>query len=635
MRRFSVAAVSINTTPLDFENNLQRHISILQEQELEDTSIILFPELSISGYGCEDAFYRPWVWEKSMESLERILPFVGDRLVAVGLPLFHSPYLYNVIAILSHGRIQGFIPKKHLANTGVHYEKRWFSEWKNGSTLHSNVPFGNTIIQWNDLKIGVEVCEDSWVMNRPSHELSDLGADVILSPGASHFAFGKYETRSRIFQESSRAQENVFVFSNLVGNESGRIIFDGGNLITHSGNIIGMGKRLSLLDTEFTTAKIDLDDIRSARAKFFRSSGDDNRETSEKTLDRYSVIELTGTPFRENLQLSQKLRNIPEENIFQAFTSAVILGLFDYLRKSGTNGYTLSLSGGADSSAIAILVATMYSEITKARGKDYWSSRNYSKPILTTLYQKTKNNSEDTRIIAEKLSRELAVNYLEINIDEEVDLMVNRISMAIGRNLNWKEDDIALQNIQARARSPLVWLLANTEKHLLISTGNRSESSVGYTTMDGDSSGSIAPIAGVSKKFLLDWLHYISTEEDSRIPKLETLSLLLESRPSAELKPLSEAQEDEKDLMPYAILQRIEDLGINQGKRKNEILEDLSPKFDAYSEKQLSEMIDRFFHLFRISQWKRERLAIGFHLDDYGLDPKSSYRYPILSGHVV
>jgi NAD+ synthase (glutamine-hydrolysing) len=635
MRRFSVAAVSINTTPLDFENNIERHISILKDPELEETSIILFPELSISGYGCEDAFYRPWVWEKSMESLEKILPFVGDRLVAVGLPLFHSPYLYNVIAILSHGRIQGFIPKKHLANTGIHYEKRWFTEWKKGNTLHSNIPFGNILIHWNDLKIGVEVCEDSWVMNRPSHELSDMGADVILSPGASHFAFGKYETRSRIFQESSRAQENVFVFSNLVGNESGRIIFDGGNLITQSGKIIGMGKRLSLLDTEFTSATIDLDAIRSTRAKFFRNSGDENSPQLDPSHNGYSILELTGTPFRDKLQISEPLRNITAENKFQTFTSAVVLGLFDYLRKSGTNGYTLSLSGGADSSAIAILVATMYLEVSKTRGKEFWSSKNYSQPILTTLYQKTKNNSEETRNIAEKLSKELTVNYLEIQIDEEVDLMVNRISMAIGRNLNWKEDDIALQNIQARARSPLVWLLANTEKHLLLSTGNRSESAVGYTTMDGDSSGSIAPIAGVSKKFLLDWLHYISTGEDARIPKLETLSLLLESRPSAELKPLSEAQEDEKDLMPYVILQRIEDLGINQGKRKQEILEDLSSRFDGYSEKQLLEMIDRFFHLFRISQWKRERLAIGFHLDEYGLDPKSSYRYPILSGPII
>lgn len=639
MKDFRIVSASLNTTPLDFLGNLNLHLSILNDASLENASIILFPELSLTGYGCEDAFYRPWVWETAEESLQEILPLTKNRLIAVGLPLFISPYLYNVAAILHNGEILGYVPKRNLANTGIHYEKRWFTEWDSEVREYKGIPVGDLLFDWNDLKIGLEICEDSWVLHRPSKVLTELGADIILSPGASHFAFGKYRVRSGIFQESSRVQSNVFVFSNLIGNESGRSIYDGGNLIASSGSILAIGKRLPMESTTYTTAELNLDDIRRNRVKFFRKSRNafHSSASSHEYENRWRVIPVTDSPFREGLILSQAYEKFPEENNFQDFTSAVILGLFDYLRKSRTKGFTLSLSGGADSSALAILTTIMEKEAKKSLGEEKWNELGFSNPILSTLYQKTKNNSENTASIARNLSRELGANHREITIDEEVDLMVDRISNAIGRQLNWKEDDIPLQNIQARVRSPLVWLLANTEGHLLLSTGNRSEAAVGYTTMDGDSSGSISPIAGVSKKFLLEWLHWVGMGEEKRtrgISELASLRDLLDTKPSAELKPLEEGQEDEKDLMPYNILQKIEYMGIYEGKKKSEILKSLLAEHDAYSPHELGQMVDRFFRLFGISQWKRERLPISFHLDEYGLDPKTSYRYPILSGSI-
>lgn len=636
LKRFQITTASLNTTPLDFSGNLDLHKQVLTNKTLDSSSIVLFPELSLSGYGCEDAFYRPWVWEKSIDSLVELLPLTKNRLVVVGLPIFCNPYLYDSAAILYDRLIYGIIPKKNLANTGIHYEKRWFTEWRSGVVevshlipelaIHTDefLLFGDLLFDWGGLRIGLEICEDSWVLNRPSHDLSALGVDVILSPGASHFAFGKYETRSRIFQESSRAQSNIFAFSNLMGNESGRTIYDGGNLIASCGQTIGIGKRLALGNTHLTQANLDLEDIRSNRVKHFRKTGD---ETGS-----YGEVIIPGNPFLHKLNVSIAYQGIQKESIYASFTDSMILGLFDYLRKSGTKGFTLSLSGGADSSAIAILVKLMEEQVKSDLGLEYWSKNNFSEPLLTTIYQKTKNNSPITKEIARDLAKDLQADHHEIEIDEEVELMVNRISQTLGRRLNWDDDDIALQNIQARVRSPLVWLLANTKNHILLSTGNRSEAAVGYTTMDGDSSGSLSPIAGVSKKFLLEWLHYLRSGEDKRYTKLSTLDKLLETRPSAELKPLAEEQEDEKDLMPYNILQKIESLAINQGKRKSDILEALLPLYDNYSPLELGKMIDRFFRLFRISQWKRERLPASFHLDEYGLDPKSSYRFPILSG---
>ncbi|WCL48433.1 NAD(+) synthase [Leptospira sp. GIMC2001] len=642
-RVFQIACVSLNTTALDLEGNFLLHTKVLEDSSIDQASIVLFPELSLSGYGCEDAFYRPDLWRKCQRSIVKLLPFTKNRVVVVGAPVFYSPYLYNASIILYNQKIIGIVPKKNLANTGIHYEKRWFTEWQDHITdisldwenisgseeeiFEDNLLMGDLSFFWNGLRFGLEICEDSWVVNRPSHSLSEVGADLILCPGASHFAFGKYNTRSRIFLEGSRAQSNVFAFANLVGNESGRAIFDGGNIIAKSGEAIGIGKRLNFESTQILTANIDLDDIQNNRSANHRRSKiklDDNLYPME--------ISLAGSPFRKNLFPSQSYDKIPQEDRYSIFTDAVTLGLFDYLRKSKTKGFTLSLSGGADSSSIAILVSVMEKEVRKSLGDKFWESLNFTTPLLTTIYQKTKNNTDITQSIAKSLADALATEHHEIEIDAEVDLMVNSISKTLGRTLNWTDDGIALQNIQARVRSPLVWLLANTKNHLLLSTGNRSEASVGYTTMDGDSSGSIAPITGVSKKFILEWLHYIGSGSDSRIQASNALSELLTTKPSAELKPLEDEQEDEKDLMPYPILQEIEYHFVKKGRSKEQILSFLQNQFDTYSANELQKFIDRFIFLFKASQWKRERLPISFHLDEYGLDPKTSFRYPILSG---
>lgn len=628
-KSFQVASISLNTTPLDLEGNLSLHKQVLKDSQVQNSSIVLFPELSLTGYGCEDAFYRPYLWERAWSSLLELLNLVGNQLVAVGLPYYFQSSLYNAVAILHQKKIIGIVPKKNLANSGIHYESRWFTAWKKGTIEVSEYFFGEGIFNWDGLRIALEICEDSWVAHKPSYDSAQFGVDIILSPGASHFAFGKFPMRSRIFLESSRTIEACYVFSNLMGNESGRVIFDGGNLIVSNGQLYALGPRLSLGDYHITTSCLNLETMRSQRVKFFR------KNPNYKLSKQIPTFLIPGSPFHNqppDLPVSQrKSQELFEENTFQEFTSVQILGLFDYLRKSGLKGYTLSLSGGADSSSLAILVITMQKEVEKHFGKDYWKNNGYTLPILHSIYQKTRNNSESTLQIARNLSKELGCNYHEIEIDSEVDSMVEKISQVLNIPLNWKDHGIALQNIQARVRSPLVWLLANVNHHLLLSTGNRSEASVGYTTMDGDSSGSLAPLTGVSKTFILQWLEYISQGKDPRIPKIKILDELLKAKPTAELKPLEEKQEDEKDLMPYPILQKIEYYCIYQGLKPEIALGLLQSEFPEFQIESLSAMVKKFLQLFAKSQWKRERLPPSFHLDEYGLDPKSSYRYPILS----
>jgi NAD+ synthase (glutamine-hydrolysing) len=204
---------------------------------------------------------------------------------------------------------------------------------------------------------------------------------------------------------------------------------------------------------------------------------------------------------------------------------------------------------------------------------------------------------------------------------------VGKIEHALGRDLTWQTDDLALQNIQARVRAPSIWLLANVQNCLLITTSNRSEASVGYCTMDGDTAGSISPIAGVDKDFVKKWLRWAQTALG-----YEALRHVNALAPTAELRPLADKQTDERDLMPYVLLNRIERLAFYDRLAPAAVLAQLVAEEPTYELEQLRAYVKRFYQLWSRNQWKRERYAPSFHLDDYNVDPRSWLRFPILSG---
>lgn len=644
MPKIKIAAVTLNTTPLDFLGNYESIVQAIHSPESKNADCILFPELCISGYGCEDAFYKPFVWMRSEEILQRLKVVSPNQIILVGLPVFVGSFLYNCMAVLFGGKVVAIIPKLNLANTGVHYERRWFHSESNFinktiSFATEEVPFGHFIFQTDQWNFGVEICEDSWSVNKPSSFYSFQGIDVLFSPGASHFAMGKQNIRRQIFTESSRNQCNLQVFTNLIGNESGRIIFEGGAIFASLGNLVKEGPRLSFSPFQITSYSFDPLEVRAAKARSFRESKLKNQreEIPKIQLKTFHNLQEKQSPSFSLLDKRKELGQEDSENsvnlsAYEEITKAVCLGLFDYLKKSNTKGFTLSLSGGADSATCALLVSAMKEIAKRENGDSIFSTLGIEESnLLVTIYQKTVNNSDLTEKIAETLTRELQCQFYSIPIDEAVDTSVKLIESVLGKTLNWKEHDLPLQNIQARVRSPLVWLLANLNGHLLLSTGNRSEAAVGYTTMDGDSSGSIAPLAGVSKEFLLEFLDDIQKGNNRFISPKDSIQTLRNTKPTAELKPLEENQEDEKDLMPYPILQSIEKKLVFLGLDDMDCLESLKQEFPWENTDNLLGYLKKFKKLFTISQWKRERLPPSFHLDEYGLDPKSSYRYPILS----
>jgi NAD+ synthase (glutamine-hydrolysing) len=252
--------------------------------------------------------------------------------------------------------------------------------------------------------------------------------------------------------------------------------------------------------------------------------------------------------------------------------------------------------------------------------------------LLTCVYQTTRNSGDVTRNAARTVAEALGAEYFEFDVDRVVEEYKSLVARGIGRELDWQTDDLALQNVQARARAPGVWMLANIRGALLLSTSNRSEAAVGYATMDGDTSGGLAPIAGIDKAFLRRWLRWCEKKGPEGIGPLTELAVVNDQAPTAELRPPSLKQTDEDDLMPYELLDAIERAAIRDKQSPGEVLIMMQAEFPQHSRENLIGWVERFFRLWSRNQWKRERYAPSFHLDDENLDPKTWCRFPILSG---
>jgi len=708
MNPLRVAAATLNQTPLDWERNKAHIVEAVEQAREARADILCLPELCITGYGCEDAFLSGHLLETAQQVLLEIVPHTRSLVVCLGLPVLVEGGRFNAACLIADGRILGLVGKQHLANDGIHYEPRWFRPWPAGRTTEIPIgaepyPCGDLLFEVGGVRIGFEICEDAWVADRPGCRLAQCDVDLILGPSASHFAFRKHDVRRQLVLDGSRRFACGYAFANLLGNEAGRAIYDGQTLIAECGRLLAAGERLSLADVRLITATLDVEKIRTQRTAARQDEATDSAATSGGAADRDDQVRNhtagadlattvaspdTTTPlptrivgdfaFPDAGESSGRLARsgdvssaaeAPTAPAWESsatfkeeeFTRAVALGLFDYLRKSRSHGFVVSLSGGADSSAVATLVAVMVhlaagelgveatrdklshienllarptspDRVTDPQVELEQTTRRMVGRLLTCVYQSTRNSSETTRRASRQLSAALGARFIELDVDELVQGYVARVAEAIGHDLQWERDDLALQNIQARARAPGVWLLANLRGALLLSTSNRSEAAVGYATMDGDTSGGLAPIAGIDKAFLLRWLQWMEKIGPVGIGPLPALSAVNALPPTAELRPPSARQTDEDDLMPYQVLDAIERAAIRDKLPPLAVWRTVLPEFSQYDPATLGGWVERFFRLWCRNQWKRERYAPSFHLDDENLDPKTWCRFPILSG---
>jgi len=628
-----IAGAALNQVPIDWEHNLRNIRTAIEMAKASGVELLCLPELCLSGYGCEDLFLSDWMPQAALAHLQRVREWTAGICVVVGLPVRLNRRTYNTAAVLRDGQILGFAAKQFLANDGVHYETRFFAPWLAGETTNvswegESWALGDVVFEHNGVRFGFEICEDAWRPDnvRPACRLMGK-VDLIVNPSASHFAMSKTDVRYQLVMKASRTFNCTYLYANLLGNEAGRIIYDGEILVARNGHLLVRNQLLSFKEVDLEWLDVD---------------------------------------FTAELTPAAEIVPLPAPDEYRELNQAMSLGLFDYLRKARSRGFVLSLSGGADSCFCAVGVAEMVRLGVEELGVEAFKQRSGCFPVaadtvvqqegaggkaaqtveapapeasaalssnqelvrqlLTCAYQGTVNSSDDTFNSAKELADSIGARFYHWGIDEEVSGYVGKIQGVLERELTWQTDDLALQNIQARVRAPAIWLLANVQNCLLITTSNRSEASVGYCTMDGDTAGSISPIAGVDKDFVKKWLRWAETELG--YPALRHVNAL---QPTAELRPLADQQTDERDLMPYPLLNRIERLAFYDRLSPRQVLAVLEGETD-FDEEQLKTYVRRFYNLWSRNQWKRERYAPSFHLDDYNVDPRSWLRFPILSG---
>lgn len=633
-----IAGAALNQIPFDWTHNLRTIREAIEQAKAAGVELLCLPELCLTGYNCEDLFLSDWLPESALAHLQQVRPWTDGICVVVGLPVRLNHQTFNTAAVLRDGQILGFAAKQFLAQDGVHYEPRFFYPWPAGKTTTvqwegEEWTLGDMIFEHKGVRFGFEICEDAWRPDdvRPACRLAGR-VDLIVNPSASHFAMSKTDLRYQLVLKASRTFNCTYLYANLLGNEAGRIVYDGEILVARNGHLLLRNQLMSFKEVDMECVDVD---------------------------------------FSTEQVRAEEIQPLPTPDEYRELNQALSLALFDYLRKARSRGFVLSLSGGADSCMCAVAVAEMVrlgcaeigtAEFMRRSGcfttedieqlagpvapmpdqnapgpKDASLSdpdqqqktinQQLTRRLLTCAYQGTVNSSDDTYNSAKELADSIGAVFYNWGIDEEVSGYVGKIQQAIGRELTWKTDDLALQNIQARVRAPGIWLLANIQNSLLITTSNRSEASVGYCTMDGDTAGSISPIAGVDKDFVKQWLRWAETELN--YPALSHVNSL---QPTAELRPLEDKQTDERDLMPYVLLNRIERLAFYNRLSPAQVLATLVQENPGADAEQLKTYVKRFYSLWSRNQWKRERYAPSFHLDDYNVDPRSWLRFPILSG---
>lgn len=635
MQALTLAGAALNTTPLDWRGNLEVALQAIEQARAAGVHVLVLPELCLTGYGCEDQFYSDALHNRALRSLRLLADATAGMAVAVGLPLAHEGAVYDCAALVVDGRVAGFVPKQHLTGEGIHYEPRWFRPWQPDRVAtyrwgEEAYPIGDLIFELDGVRLAFEICEDAWAPDRPALRHARRGVDVILNPSASHFAFGKTSLRRQLVREASRAHRCAYVYASLLGNEAGRIIYDGEVLIAQNEHLLGVGARLQFQPVVLTTATIDVAAHRKARRKTQGWGGQSAAPGQEIRVLAFNWAATQTPP-------SHPLGNPPVLSKHEELHRAIALGLWDYLRKSHSRGFTVSLSGGADSSACFVLAAEALRLAQAELGaRAFQQALGYAKidwgkplnaQLLRGVYQATAHSGEATEASAQMLAESLGASFTTWEVQTAVEDYVAKVSTALGRPLAWATDDHALQNIQSRVRAPGIWLLANATHSLLLTTSNRSEAAVGYATMDGDTAGGVAPVAGIDKATLLQWLKW--AEVALQLPGLRYVNQL---QPTAELRPPEDKQTDEADLMPYPVLDAIERSAIHNYRSPLETFRHLR---GLVADADLHQYVTRFFQLWARNQWKRERYAPSFHLDDANLDPRSWCRFPILSGGFV
>jgi len=589
MRTFRIAMVQMNPTVGDLEGNVRRIVAWLREAKKAKADLVAFPELAITGYPPEDLLLKPQFVEDNRRTLTEVIRACRGLVAVVGYvgQGDHADHrssrqsivsagrhgLYNAAAMIADRRLVGSYRKWYLPNYGVFDESRYFHS---GHRLPLLVVNGTTI--------GVNICEDIWLPEGPTRAQAAAGAEVIVNINASPFHVGKSRSREQML--ATRARENgvIVTYTNTVGGQD-ELIFDGNSVILdQAGDVIARGRAFQ---EDLLVADLNVEAVARGRMAHGRK-----RILSGKAaaaVDRLAVKVSTATTKRTRLipSLVEPLKEI--EEVYQA----LVLGVKDYVRKNGFKRVVIGLSGGVDSA------------LTAAIAVDALGPENVLGVFMPSPYT-SQESGED---VAE-LVRRFRIESEVVAITPTFDSYRNSLAPAF----KGAQPDKTEENLQARIRGNILMAFSNKFGHLVLTTGNKSEMSIGYATLYGDMAGGFAVIKDVPKTMVYDLARLRNLRGTSPvIPKR-----IIDRPPSAELRP---NQKDEDSLPPYAMLDPILQAYVEEDCSIEEIV-------DAGFERA---MVARVITMVDGSEFKRRQAPIGIKITHraFGKDR----RMPITNGY--
>lgn len=584
--------VQMNPIVGDVDGNVRAMDRWVKHARRAGADIVVFPELAITGYPPEDLVLRPSFLHDTNRALQWLTRQCRNLTVVVGyleeggmirlrdsapLVVPAGPrHVFNAAAVIHDRQVVGSCQKTFLPNYGVFDESRYFS------------PGQKTLVcQAQGVRFGVNICEDIWYAGGPTRDqVSAGGARLILNINASPYHVGKVRTRERMLVQRARENDVVVSYTNMVGGQD-EVVFDGNSMIIdEKGTVIA---RAGAFEETLLVADLSFDGPRQTRPAV----------RGKRAGQRYPVRRVRLSPvMRRKPNKPVPLTNPAVPHGVEEIYQALVTGVRDYVRKNRFQRVLVAVSGGIDSALTAVIA-------TDALGPDR----------VTGVFMPSPFTSRESRVDAKALMKALSVRLLTIPITRLWKQYLRALSSTFGNGA----PDATEENLQARIRGTIVMALSNKFGHLVLTTGNKSEMSVGYATLYGDMAGGFAVIKDVPKILVYDLARYrnrkaVDVHGTAVIPQR-----IIQRAPSAELKP---GQTDQDTLPPYEVLDPILEAYVERERSLREIV---AKGFPLQTVKRVMDLVDR-------SEYKRRQSPIGIKITQKALG--KDRRMPITNRYV-
>jgi NAD+ synthase (glutamine-hydrolysing) len=573
MDSLTIALAQIDATVGDLDANAEKIRAGIERARAEGAQLVLFPELALTGYPPEDLLIKQHFLRDAAERLSELAESAEDVVALVGFPQLRDD-VYNAMAVLGGGSVQAVYRKMFLPNYGVFDEQRYFQQGTEGA-----------LVEIEGIPVGLTICEDIWQPGPPATSEAIAGARVIANISASPYHAGKGREREQMLVQRARDNVAAVVFCNLVGGQD-ELVFDGHSVaIDQDGEIVA---RAPQFEEAFCVCTIDVAAVVTRRLQDARHRDAVHEERVRGAQPVSAIARVAGRPVREPVGVGGDGPDgsprggemggavAPLKEHLDEVYSALVLGVRDYVEKNGFERVVFGISGGIDSALVALIAVD-------ALGADR----------VTCVVMPSPYSSSETQDDARTIAAHLGCDLIDLRIEEPMQAYERVLADAFAG----AEPDITEENLQARIRGNLVMALSNKFGWLVLTTGNKSEMSVGYATLYGDMAGGFAVLKDVFKGLVYSLVRHRNDVAGRELVP----STVLERPPSAELRY---EQRDDQSLPPYDVLDPILEGYVEQDLDADELIARGLPEED----------VRRVIRLVDLAEYKRRQAPPGIRI---------------------